>query len=94
MLFSCIVIAAIIGNFTVIWIILAHRKMRTVTNYFLLNLAIADASISMFNVIPSSMLNIYYEWWFGQFYCYFNQLMAVTPTCASSTTLMLMSWER
>jgi hypothetical protein len=44
-MFCIIAAAAIIGNFTVIWIILAHRKMRTVTNYFLLNLAIADASI-------------------------------------------------
>lgn len=34
-LFVCIVIVATTGNIIVIWIVLAHKRMRTVTNYFL-----------------------------------------------------------
>lgn len=49
-MFGFIILASIGGNLTVIWIVLAHKRMRTVTNYFLVNLAIADASISLFNV--------------------------------------------
>ena len=43
-------------------IVLRHRKMRTVTNYYLLNLAIADISISIFNTGFSWIYNFYYHW--------------------------------
>ncbi|KAF3848543.1 hypothetical protein F7725_015040 [Dissostichus mawsoni] len=38
------VAVSVVGNMVVIWIILAHKRMRTVTNYFLVNLAFAEAS--------------------------------------------------
>lgn len=34
-----IVVVSVVGNVVVIWIILAHRRMRTVTNYFLVSYA-------------------------------------------------------
>ncbi|KAI8521279.1 Substance-K receptor [Branchiostoma belcheri] len=45
--YTAIVLAAIVGNSIVIWIVFAHANMRTVTNYFLVNLAFADVSIAM-----------------------------------------------
>ncbi|KAG8172744.1 hypothetical protein JTE90_011394 [Oedothorax gibbosus] len=42
LLFAVMILVAIVGNTIVMWIIVAHRRMRTVTNLFLLNLAIAD----------------------------------------------------
>uniref|UniRef100_A0A915BER1 G-protein coupled receptors family 1 profile domain-containing protein n=1 Tax=Parascaris univalens TaxID=6257 RepID=A0A915BER1_PARUN len=48
-IFTAIIVLALCGNFTVIWIVLCHERMRTVTNYYLLNLAISDATISIFN---------------------------------------------
>lgn len=36
--------------------------MRTVTNYYLLNLAVADATISIFNTGFSWTYNFYYQW--------------------------------
>lgn len=35
LLFVCMVIVATVGNLVVIWIVLANKRMRTVTNYFL-----------------------------------------------------------
>lgn len=35
MLYTGMVIVATGGNLIVIWIVLAHKRMRTVTNYFL-----------------------------------------------------------
>lgn len=35
--YCSIVAVSVVGNLVVIWIILAHKRMRTVTNYFLVN---------------------------------------------------------
>lgn len=35
--YCSMVCVSVIGNLVVIWIILAHKRMRTVTNYFLVN---------------------------------------------------------
>jgi len=49
-LFATVVILAVCGNSIVIWIVLAHRRMRTPTNYFLVNLACADVLNATFNI--------------------------------------------
>uniref|UniRef100_A0A3P8ULB8 Neuromedin-K receptor n=1 Tax=Cynoglossus semilaevis TaxID=244447 RepID=A0A3P8ULB8_CYNSE len=36
--YSSVLVVAVLGNLIVIWIILAQRRMRTVTHYFMLNL--------------------------------------------------------
>lgn len=35
--YCSIVVVSVLGNTVVIWIILAHKRMRTVTNYFLVS---------------------------------------------------------
>lgn len=35
--YCSIVAVSVVGNMVVIWIILAHKRMRTVTNYFLVS---------------------------------------------------------
>lgn len=94
-LFSTIILLSVCGNLTVIWIVVWHRRMRaSITNYFLLNLAVADASITVFNVCFSFTFNLYYDWFFGTAYCTFNNFMGVAPTSASVFTLMTMSLDR
>lgn len=94
-MFSTIILLSVCGNLTVIWIVVWHRRMRaSITNYFLLNLAVADASISVFNVCFSFTFNLYYDWFFGNAYCTFNNFMSVAPTSASVFTLMTMSLDR
>ena len=51
--FSFIIVVAIVGNSIVLWIILAHRNMWSVTNYFLFNLTLADLLMAALNCIPS-----------------------------------------
>jgi len=45
------VAVAVGGNAVVVWIVLAHRRMRSVTNYFLVNLSLADGLQSVFNTL-------------------------------------------
>ena len=49
-LFGAISLSGAVGNSLVIYVIVSNRRMRTVTNLLLLNLAIADLSFVL--VIP------------------------------------------
>lgn len=52
MAFSVILVTSILGNTLVLWTVLAHRRMWSLTNYFLVNLAVADLGMAVFNCIP------------------------------------------
>uniref|UniRef100_A0A182NS63 G-protein coupled receptors family 1 profile domain-containing protein n=1 Tax=Anopheles dirus TaxID=7168 RepID=A0A182NS63_9DIPT len=87
-LFAGIVITATVGNLIVVWIVLSHKRMRTVTNYFLVNLSIADAMVSTLNVTFNYTYMLYLDWPFGTTYCKISQFVAILSICASVFTLM------
>jgi hypothetical protein len=68
--------------------------MRTVTNYYLLNLAISDVAITILNTGFSGTYNLYYNWIFSSTHCAINNLMGITPICASVFTMEVMSVDR
>ena len=53
-----VAVVGIIGNSTVIYIIVKHRDMQTVTNYFLANLAATDVVILTLCAIPSAVASL------------------------------------
>ncbi|XP_055643026.1 tachykinin-like peptides receptor 99D isoform X2 [Toxorhynchites rutilus septentrionalis] len=85
---------ATVGNMVVIWIVLAHKSMRTVTNYFLVNLSIADAMVSTLNVTFNYTYMLNLDWPFGNLYCKISQFIAILSICASVFTLMAISIDR
>ncbi|XP_074040996.1 tachykinin-like peptides receptor 99D isoform X2 [Leptinotarsa decemlineata] len=93
-LYAGIVLVATGGNVIVIWIILAHKKMRTVTNYFLLNLSIADTMVSICNVTFNFWYMLYAHWPFGSVYCKITQFFAALSICSSVYSLMSISIDR
>nr|UPH84402.1 tachykinin receptor long subtype [Haliotis discus hannai] len=84
-MFVAMFVVAAGGNIIVIWIVLAHKRMRTVTNYFLVNLAVADVLISLLNTPFNFVYNMYQDWWFGAHYCRFS--MFISP-CAISVSVL------
>jgi hypothetical protein len=60
-IFAYVVVFAvgIVGNAMVISVLTMKRQMRTVTNMFILNLAIADMSVVIFCLIPNLLANIF-----------------------------------
>lgn len=94
LLFASIVVVATGGNLIVIWIVLANKRMRTVTNYFLVNLSVADAMVSALNVTFNYIYMLNSHWPFGTLYCKISQFIAVQSICASVFTLMAISIDR
>ena len=93
-IFVSMVIVAAGGNIIVIWIVLAHKRMRTVTNYFLVNLAVADALISIMNTLFNFVYMLYSDWPFGRNYCRFTQFIAPCTISASVFTFMAIAIDR
>ncbi|XP_032687209.1 tachykinin-like peptides receptor 99D [Odontomachus brunneus] len=94
LLFAFMITVATGGNLIVIWIVLANKRMRTVTNYFLVNLSIADAMVSTLNVTFNYTYMLNSHWPFGTLYCKICQFIAVLTICASVFTLMAISIDR
>ncbi|XP_017769026.1 PREDICTED: tachykinin-like peptides receptor 99D isoform X2 [Nicrophorus vespilloides] len=93
-LFAGMVVVATGGNLIVIWIVLAHKRMRTVTNYFLLNLSVADTMVSTLNVTFNYVYMLNSHWPFGRLYCKISQFIAMLSICASVFSLMAISIDR
>ncbi|KAM7009213.1 tachykinin receptor 3-like [Tautogolabrus adspersus] len=93
-LYSTVLAVAVFGNLIVIWIILAHKRMRTVTNYFLLNLAFSDASMAAFNTLINFIYAAHGEWYFGEVYCRFHNFFPVTAVFASIYCMAAIAIDR
>jgi tachykinin-like receptor len=93
-LFAVMVVVATGGNLIVIWIVLAHKRMRTVTNYFIVNLSVADTMVSTLNVIFSFSYLINSHWPFGYTYCKICSFVAMLSVSGSVFTLMAISLDR
>ncbi|KAK9506812.1 hypothetical protein O3M35_008678 [Rhynocoris fuscipes] len=68
--------------------------MRTVTNYFLVNLSFSDLMMSIFNCIFNFVYMINNDWAFGRPYCTINNFIANVTVAASVFTLTSMTLDR
>ena len=68
-LYGIVTVLGVVGNSLVIYVIVSRKRMRTVTNFLLLNLAVADLSFVV--VIPPSTAYVFAanRWPFGDAAC-------------------------
>nr|XP_033812684.1 neuromedin-K receptor [Geotrypetes seraphini] len=92
--YGSMVVVAVFGNLIVIWIILAHKRMRTVTNYFLVSLAFSDASMAAFNTLINFIYALHNEWYFGEAYCRFHNFFPITAVFASIYSMTAIAVDR
>ncbi|KAG7236006.1 hypothetical protein INR49_001404 [Caranx melampygus] len=92
--YSLIILVSITGNVTVIWIILAHRRMRTVTNYFIVNLAFSDVSMATFNTLFNFVYAVHNDWYFGLGYCRFQNFFPITAMFSSIYSMAAIAVDR
>ena len=72
----------------------AHRAMWSVTNYFLVNLTVADLLMSTLNTIPSFIFMRDRVWIFGSLYCKINNYMSYMTVSLNVFTLLAISVDR
>ncbi|XP_041970883.1 tachykinin-like peptides receptor 86C [Aricia agestis] len=92
--FAAMLAVAIGGNAIVIWIVTAHRRMRTVTNYFLVNLSFADLMMASLNCLFNFIYMLHSDWVFGVRYCQLSNFIANVTVAASVFTLTGISFDR
>jgi tachykinin-like receptor len=94
LIFGLMILFAVFGNLIVICIIVTHRSMRTVTNYFLLNLTIADLVTIIFNATFNYIFMLNGHWPFGKIYCVVNNFLTNLTIAVSVFTIMITSIDR
>ena len=94
-LYSVLFFVAFGGNILVLLVVLGQRRMRTITNFFLLNLAIGDIAKAIFCIPFTFVVNVLVPYWpFGSFMCPFVLYMQTVVVFVSAFTLVAMSIDR
>jgi hypothetical protein len=74
-IYTLLFIISFIANIFVIVMIIKRRRMRTLTNRFLLNLAISDLIATLVCLPPTAYHYYDKRWIFGEFLCRFVPFM-------------------
>uniref|UniRef100_A0A1A9WGP1 G-protein coupled receptors family 1 profile domain-containing protein n=1 Tax=Glossina brevipalpis TaxID=37001 RepID=A0A1A9WGP1_9MUSC len=64
-----IILAAVLGNMLVIVSVMRHRKLRIITNYFVVSLAVADMLVALCAMTFNASVEISGKWMFGSVMC-------------------------
>ncbi|KAF8785037.1 Trissin receptor like protein [Argiope bruennichi] len=82
------------GNLLVMIVVILHRRMRTITNFFLVNLAVADLCVGLFCVYQNLSFYLTSHWAFGNFLCKMYHFVHSLSYTASIAILIVISVER
>uniref|UniRef100_A0A1A7W718 Neuropeptide FF receptor 2 n=2 Tax=Iconisemion striatum TaxID=60296 RepID=A0A1A7W718_9TELE len=89
-----IFLVCMVGNGVVCFIVLRSKNMRTVTNLFILNLAVSDLLVGIF-CMPTTLLdNIITGWPFGSLVCKMSGMVQGISVSASVFTLVAIAVDR
>ncbi|CAJ0577766.1 unnamed protein product, partial [Mesorhabditis spiculigera] len=96
LVFSTVFVLSLLGNTVVILTILYRRRKaaRSVTNLYLLNLAVADLLRSLACIPPTLLTEITHCWTLGKTLCHTVAFLQPVSVCASAYTLTVIAIER
>ncbi|XP_069957553.1 RYamide receptor isoform X2 [Cherax quadricarinatus] len=94
-MYAAIFLLALVGNSLVLYTVAANRKMHTVTNLFIANLAVGDLLIMVLCVPFSVASIIVLQYWpFGEVFCVFVNYSQAVSIFVSAYTLVAISLDR
>ncbi|XP_077999193.1 RYamide receptor-like [Glandiceps talaboti] len=85
---------AAVGNLIVCYIVLGNARMRTVTNYFIVNLAIGDFLMAVLCVNLTFYYTVHLHWPFGFVMCAMVNYVQMVSVSISIFTLVAISLDR
>ncbi|XP_030626440.1 mu-type opioid receptor isoform X2 [Chanos chanos] len=92
-LYSIVCVVGLVGNVLVMYVIIRYTKMKTATNIYIFNLALADALAT--STLPFQSVNYLMGTWpFGQFLCKIVMSIDYYNMFTSIFTLTTMSIDR
>lgn len=92
--YGLISLVAVVGNFMVMWIVATSRRMQTVTNFFIANLAVADIIIGLFSIPFQFQAALLQRWVLPEFMCAFCPFVQVLSVNVSIFTLTAIALDR
>lgn len=94
-MYTVVTVIAIGGNGIVCYLVYAYKRMHTVPNYFIVNLAISDIIMALFCIPFTFVANLILNYWpFGETMCPVVLYIQVVAVFLSSYTLVAMSIDR
>ncbi|MGH0139130.1 UNVERIFIED_CONTAM: hypothetical protein FKN15_068851 [Acipenser sinensis] len=92
--YSLIILLGLVGNSLVIYMIVKYKNMRTVTNYFIANLALADLMVDSLCLPFTLVYTLLDEWKFGAVMCHLVPYSQALSVHVSTLTLTVIALER
>src|SRR6218665_912683 len=93
-LLAIIFVIGLVGNATLIFIVLRNKPMRTKPNVLILNLSMGDFLLILFSFPFTSIIFTLPEWPFGSATCKLNEFMQTLSVGVSIFTLTALSADR
>lgn len=93
-LYGSISLIAVLGNGIVILVIIRNRKMQTVTNIFIANLALSDVIIGIFSIPFQFQAALLQRWVLPVFMCSLAPFVTVVSVSVSVFTLTVIAIDR
>uniref|UniRef100_A0A3P9MMF7 Orexin receptor type 2 n=1 Tax=Oryzias latipes TaxID=8090 RepID=A0A3P9MMF7_ORYLA len=87
-------IVSLVGNSLVCFSVWKNRHMRTVTNYFIVNLSFADVLVTIICLPASLVVDITETWFFGNTLCKVVPYLQTISVCVSVLTLSCIAQDR
>ncbi|KAL6724310.1 hypothetical protein Aduo_019208 [Ancylostoma duodenale] len=94
LLYCTVFVVAVSGNFLVVYVVMNNKRMQTVTNIFITNLAISDLLVNFTSLWLTPMYTYVGHWIWGGWLCHGLPLFQGTSIFISTLTLMAIAMDR
>ncbi|XP_029178691.1 trissin receptor-like [Nylanderia fulva] len=93
-LYTIVFVCCFFGNLMVIFVVTFSRRLRSITNFFLANLAVADFCVGIFCVYQTLINYLMNSWQLGDFLCKVYMFVHALSYTASILILVVVCTER